>query len=233
MAPMSNRSHRLFEIIQALRLAKTPLTARSLARLVEVAPRTIYRDIVTLQASGVPIEGAAGLGYVMLSGYDLPPLMFSAEEIEAITVGLSLIGRTADTELLAAAANVIAKVRAVVPVEETPPLIQPALLVSHWNEVPVTGGDYRMLRQAIREERKLSLHYADEQGRKSERIVLPVALVYYVDNALLAAWCELRGAFRHFRVDRIEACRPLEAMFLGKGSALREKWQAAHQPFGR
>ena len=230
---MSDRSHRLFEIIQALRLAEKPLTARALAELVEVTPRTIYRDIVTLQATGVPIEGAAGLGYVMRSGYNLPPLMFSAEEIEAIAVGLSLIGRTADTDLLAAAAKVATKIRTVLPVEGTSPLVSPALLVSHWNEVPVTGGDYRLLRQTIREERKLSLHYADEQGRKSERIVLPVALVYYVDNALLAAWCELRGAFRHFRVDRIEACRPLDATFIGKGTGLRETWQATHQPFGR
>jgi predicted DNA-binding transcriptional regulator YafY len=230
---MSDRSHRLFEIIQALRLAKNPLTARALAELVEVTPRTIYRDIVTLQATGVPIEGAAGLGYVMRSGYDLPPLMFTAEEIEAIAVGLSLIGRTADTDLLAAAAKVAAKIRTVMPADGTSPLVNPALLVSHWNEVPVEGGDYRLLRQAIREERKLSLRYADEQGRRSDRIVLPVALVYYVDNALLAAWCELRGAFRHFRVDRIEACRPIDATFIGKGTNLRETWQATHQPFGR
>lgn len=228
---MSNRSHRLFEIIQALRLAKNPLTARALADLVEVTQRTIYRDIVTLQATGVPIEGAAGLGYVMRVGYDLPPLMFSPEEIEAIAVGLSLIGRTADTDLLAAAAKVAAKIRMVVPTEGASPLVDAALLVSHWNEVPVTGADYRLLRQAIREERKLSLRYADEQGRRTDRIILPVALVYYVDNALLAAWCELRGAFRHFRVDRIEACHPLDATFIGKGAPLREAWQATHQPF--
>lgn len=228
---MSDRSHRLFEIIQTLRSAEGPVTARALARLAEVTPRTVYRDIVTLQAAGVPIEGAAGIGYVMRSGYDLPPLMFSAEEIEAITVGLSLIGRTADSDLLAAAAQAAAKIRAVVPGQDGSPFSHPALLVSHWNEVPVAGGDYRLLRRAIREELKLSVRYTDALGRTSERVVWPVALVYYVDNALLAAWCELRGDFRHFRIDRMEACRMLDASFKGKGAALRQEWQATHRPF--
>jgi len=227
---MSDRSHRLFEIIQTLRAAQSPITARKLAARLEVTPRTVYRDIVTLQAAGVPVEGAAGLGYVMRPGYDLPPLMFPAEEIEAITVGLSLIGRTADADLLAAAAQALARIRAAMPPQTGAPP-GPALLVSHWNEVPVSGGDYRLLRRAIREERKLSLRYADAQGRLSQRIVWPVALVYYVDNALLAAWCELRGDFRHFRVDRMETCQPLEAGFRGKGARLREEWLARQNPF--
>lgn len=228
---MSDRSHRLFEIIQSLRTARAPVTAGALARQMEVTKRTIYRDIVTLQASGVPIEGAAGLGYVLRAGYNLPPLMFSAEEVEAIAVGLSLIGRTGDAGLLAAAARVASKVRAVVPSPASAPLDVPTLLVSHWNEVPTAGTDYRLLRQAIRDERKLSLHYADAQGRLSERIVRPVALIYYVDSALLAAWCELRADFRHFRIDRMQACQPLDTDFKGMGASLRETWQARHQPF--
>ncbi|MGV8988842.1 MAG: helix-turn-helix transcriptional regulator [Cypionkella sp.] len=228
---MSDRSHRLFEIIQVLRTAKNPVAARTLAAACEVTKRTIYRDIVTLQGTGVPIEGAAGLGYVMRSGYDLPPLAFTPEEMEAIAVGLSLIGRTADVGLMAAASKVAGKIGAVMPQAQVPPLANAALLVSHWTAVPQVGADYRLLRNAIRNEQKLWLRYVDGLGQETERVVCPVALIYYVDNALLAAWCELREDYRHFRVDRMSRCRAQDATFTGKGVSLRETWQAAHQPF--
>jgi predicted DNA-binding transcriptional regulator YafY len=228
---VSDRSHRLFEIIQYLRVAKGPITARTLAAALEVTARTVYRDIVTLQGSGVPIEGAAGLGYVMRSGYDLPPLAFTPEEMEAIAVGLSLIGRTADVGLMAAANQVAGKIRAAMPQSHMPPA-DTALLVSHWTAVPQGGADYRLLRNAIRNEKKLWLRYADELGRETERVVCPVALIYYVDSALLAGWCELRGDYRHFRVDRMSQCLALDARFVGQGAALRAAWQATHQPFG-
>lgn len=229
---MSDRSHRLFEIIQTLRATVTPVTARALSDALEVAPRTIYRDIVTLQASGVPIEGAAGLGYVMRSGYDLPPLNFTREEVEAIAVGLSLIGRTADVGLMAAAHHATAKIRAAMPQSRTPILAEASLLVSQWSAVPQIGADYGLLRKSIREERKLLLGYSDAQGQETSRTVCPVALIYYVDNAVLAAWCELRQDYRHFRVDRISRCTVGAATFAEQGKALRDAWQAAHQPFG-
>ena len=112
---MAERSGRLFEIIQILRAAKTPISARAIAEALEVTKRTIYRDVVTLQAGGVPIEGAAGIGYVMRPGYDLPPLMLTEDEIEAVTVGLSLLGRTGDSDLKAAAERALGKIEEVLP----------------------------------------------------------------------------------------------------------------------
>ena len=87
------RADRLFDIIQTLRGAKGPMTAADIAERLEVTPRTIYRDIATLQARQVPIEGAAGLGYLLRRGFDLPPLMFTTEEVDAIAVGAQLVRR--------------------------------------------------------------------------------------------------------------------------------------------
>lgn len=228
---MTDRSNRLFEIIQVLRAASKPMQARVLAEMLEVTKRTIYRDVVALQASGVPIEGAAGIGYVMRAGYNLPPLMFTPDEIEAISVGLSLLGRTGDAGLQAAAARVSRKIADVLPGGGDPLSGQPPLLVSHWNAVPPADVDYRLMRTAIREERKLHLHYQDAELRDSVRTVRPIALVYYVDSVIVAAWCELRQDFRHFRMDRIRACTATDASFKGEGARLRADWRAKHQLF--
>ena len=110
-----SRSDRMFEIIQLLRRAEKPMTAQALADALEVVPRTIYRDIAVLQGMRVPIEGEAGIGYVMRRGFDLPPLMFTAEEVEAIVVGLALLRRTGDLGLQAAAGRVSGKIAEVLP----------------------------------------------------------------------------------------------------------------------
>ena len=223
---MSDRSRRLFEIIQVLRGADAPIPARALAESLEVTKRTIYRDIVTLQATGIPIEGAAGIGYVMQAGYDLPPLMFSADEIEAIFVGLSLLGRTGDAGLQVAADRVSQKIASVLPntagrlIETTP------LLVSRWTAVPPSGIDYRMIRQAVREENKLRLFYRNTEEQETERIICPLALIYYTESTVLAGWCELRRNFRHFRLDRIVACTQTGKAFKEEGAKLRAQWQS-------
>lgn len=225
------RSSRLFEIIQILRRATTPVPAHAIAGALEASKRTIYRDIVTLQAMRVPIEGEAGVGYVMRAGFDLPPLMFTADEVEAIVVGLSLLGRTGDADLLAAASRVSRKIADVLPDAADSRIDGSPLHVSHWNEIPPAVVEYRVMRQAIREERKLHLHYQDAEARHTERTVRPIALVYYVDNVMLAAWCELREDFRHFRVDRMTACHPTDSVFKGESDLLREKWRARHELF--
>jgi predicted DNA-binding transcriptional regulator YafY len=226
-----SRSSRLFEIIQILRRATAPVSAGKIACALEVSQRTIYRDIIALQGMRVPIEGEAGVGYVMEVGFDLPPLMFTAEEVEAIVVGLSLIGRTGDADLLAAASRVGHKVAAVLPSTADSHIEGSPLHVSHWNAIPPSAVECRVLRQSIREERKLHLHYQDAEARRSERIVCPLALVYYVDNIVLAAWCELRKDFRHFRVDRMSACIATDNLFKGERERLRSEWQARHQLF--
>jgi predicted DNA-binding transcriptional regulator YafY len=157
--------------------------------------------------------------------------MFTADEIEAVVVGLSLLGRTGDAGLQATAARVSQKIADVLPdgggsLFETPPL-----LVSHWNAIPQSEVDYRLMRKAIREEEKLLLQYRDVEARDTERTICPLALVYYVDSVVLASWCELREVFRHFRLDRIRACRPTGELFRSEGSRLRTAWRSVHELF--
>lgn len=220
------RSNRLFEIIQILRSSSGPVTADILAQKLEVSTRTIYRDISALQAMRTPIEGEAGFGYLMRSGYDLPPLNFDMEEIEALRVGLLLLTRTGDTMLLKAAKRIFEKVDV---------LHGPAdwLQVTPWG-VPVDDADLgcisiSVLRQSIREERKLDLTYRDENGEETNRIVRPFALSYRSTCILLAAWCELRSGLRHFRTDRIFECDELDDRFTGHGKMLRELWLESNE----
>ena len=215
------RSNRLFEIIQILRAARRPMTGRELADKLEVSMRTIYRDVAALQAMNTPIEGEPGIGYVMRRGYDLPPLNFDLEEIEALRVGLSMLSRTGDGALTKAAQRVSGKIEA---------LQQPAdwLQVSPWGAPPddpqLGCVSKSMLRDAVRAEQKLRITYRDEDDNETVRTVRPIALVYHVECVLLAAWCELRHAFRHFRADRIWACELLDAHFTGQSQALRSVW---------
>ncbi len=216
------RSTRLFEIIQILRAAEAPVTAEALAAKLEVSVRTIYRDIAALQAQRTPIEGEAGVGYLMRRGYDLPPLNFDAEEVEALWVGLSMLARTGDSTLQHAADRVRRKIEALrVPADwlQVAPWGAP---IDDSNEACVSVS---LLRRAIRDEQKLRLTYANAEGDKTDRIVRPVGLIYHVECTMLAAWCEMRRGFRHFRVDRIWSCEPTEERFAGQGATLREIWQ--------
>jgi predicted DNA-binding transcriptional regulator YafY len=221
------RSTRLFEIIQLLRGASQPMTADGMAETLEVAPRTIYRDIAVLQAMRVPIEGEAGIGYIMRPGFDLPPLMFTAEEVEAIVVGLALLRRTGDAGLQTAADIVAAKIAEVLPEARNSELADPSLYVSSWGAAPAKV-DLRVLRRAVREEERIRITYEDAAARRTQRIVRPIGLLYYIEVVALVAWCELRNGFRHFRVDRIGVCKPTGQRFAGEGDKLRTLWRKEH-----
>lgn len=218
------KASRLFEIIQILRLSRRVVTAAEIAERLEVTPRSIYRDIAALQAMRVPIEGERGLGYILRPGFDLPPLMFSVEETEAIVLGLALLDRTSDTALKQAARRVNGKIAAAVPEPLRRVLSGDALKA--WGSVaPAPEGiDLALVRAAIRDERKLLIDYRDELGNATERRVRPVALVYYSETAVIVAWCELRQAIRNFRADRVEECQVLDDFFSGEGDALRALW---------
>jgi predicted DNA-binding transcriptional regulator YafY len=220
------RADRLFDIIQNLRTAAHPVTAAALADKLEVTVRTIYRDIAALQGSRVPIEGAPGLGYVMRRGFDLPPLMFTTEETDAIAVGVRLLRRLRDPKLEAAAESVLGKLSAVVPQALQSQLVAAPLYVSEGNAPAVTGIDLSHLRNAIRETRKLAITYANEEGRRTQRTIWPIAMAYYVDVTLVGAWCELRQDFRHFRVDRILSARVLDERFPANSGKLMAEWLA-------
>lgn len=220
------RADRLFDIIQTLRAASHPLTAAALAEQLEVTVRTIYRDIAALQASRVPIEGATGIGYVLRRGFDLPPLMFTADEIDAITVGARLVRRLRDPTLQRAAESVLVKVSAVLP-EGLQSLLRPApFYVSTGSAPAVTGIDLAAVREAIHAARKIAIVYIDEKDRRTERTIRPIAMAYYVDVTLIAAWCELRRDFRHFRVDRIASAHLLDEDFRADSPRLMAEWLA-------
>ena len=218
------KASRLFEIIQILRLAKKPMTAQTMANALEVTVRSIYRDIAALQAMRVPIEGGRGIGYIMRPGFDLPPLMFSIEEMEAIVLSLALLERTGDAELKQAAKRVNQKIAGAVPGPLRQAMENKALFA--WGSVaqPPAGFDLGMVRRAIRDEQKLALDYRDELGRASERTIRPIALIYYSHYANIVGWCELRQAIRNFRSDRVEHCEMADAFFRGEGDRLREEW---------
>lgn len=206
------RADRLFEIIQILR-RKRLARARDLAQTLEVSERTIYRDVSDLMASGVPIEGEAGVGYILRSGFDLPPLMFDEQEIEALVLGARIVESWADAKLAEAAGNAIAKVETVIPERLRKHMAETALLApaNHFTE-PMSV-DPSELRKAIRQRLKVHLCYRDGGDRRTERHVRPLALAFYGPVWLLASWCELRDDFRSFRLDRISELRVLAESF--------------------
>lgn len=206
------RADRLFQIIQILRRGHLT-TARALADELEVSARTIYRDVADLMGSGVPIEGAAGAGYLLRGGYDLPPLMFSQTELEALVLGARIVASWADPELGRAAHDVLAKVEAVLPLPLRSRLAKmPLLAPGNHAEAPRTV-DLAALRRMIREQRKVDLDYCDGDDRVTRRRVWPLGLFFYGPVWLLAAWCELRQDFRMFRVDRMAQADWLDVGF--------------------
>ena len=208
------RADRLFDILRILRAARQPVTAASIADELEVTVRTIYRDIATLQARRIPIEGAAGIGYVLRRGFDLPPLMFTEDEAEAIAVGVRMLARTGDPGLQKAAESVLSKVTLVVPDPLRDYLDAAPVYVSKSGApVPVQRDLPTTIRHAIRDGRKMRIAYRDEEGRETLRVIQPFAVAYYVEATLVCAWCELRNAIRHFRTDRVGRAEVLDEGF--------------------
>jgi predicted DNA-binding transcriptional regulator YafY len=202
---VGSRSERLLTLIQALRRHRRPVTARQLAAELSVSVRTIYRDIDTLAAQGASIAGEAGIGYVMRPGFLLPPLMFRDEEIEALILGSRWVVQLPDAPLARAAADAVAKIVAVLP-DRLRQRVEDAGLFA----VPRTAAvrdriDASIVREAIRDERKLRISYVSDANEETQRVVWPIALAFFERVRVVVAWCELRQAFRHFRTDRIMA----------------------------
>ena len=223
------RADRLFDIIQRLRTARRPMTAAALAEELEVTVRTVYRDVATLQARRVPIEGAPGIGYMLRRGFDLPPLMFTTEEIEAIAVGARLVSRTGDPSLQDAAESVLSKVTVILPEALRAQLVSAPFFVSSSGAPVAESVDLSLVRQAIRDERKIVIAYADEKGARTQRTIWPIAVAYYVQATLIGAWCELRQDYRHFRADRISALSVLDECYPSDNGRLMAEWLALRQ----
>ena len=208
------RADRLFDILRVLRAAKAPVTAASIADELEVTVRTVYRDIATLQTRRVPIEGAAGIGYVLRCGFELPPLMFTEDEAEAIAVGVRMLARTGDPGLQKAAESVLSKVALVVPDPLRDYLSTTPVYVSKSGApVPAQRDLPTTIRRAIRDTRKMRIAYEDEGGRRTARVIQPFAVAYYTEATLVCAWCELRSEIRHFRTDRVITAEVLDDRF--------------------
>jgi len=219
------RAERLFEIIQILRRVRKPVTAEQLARELETSKRSVYRDIADLMAQRVPIRGEAGLGYVLDQGFDLPPLMLTPDEIEAAVLGAQWVAQRGDAPLVKAAQDLIAKIAAAVPERLRPFVLDPVTGVTKRWQAPPDGLDLAQLRASIRQGLKLALRYRDEQNRETERKVWPVALGFHEGVRLIAAWCELRNDFRHFRTDRVLEAGFLEERYPARPSVLRAEWK--------
>lgn len=219
-----SRATRLFDLLQALRRRRTPVSGAQLARDTGVSLRTLYRDIASLQALGAEIEGEPGVGYVLRPGFMLPPLMLSEEEIEALALGAKWVSRHADPALAGAARDAMAKIGAVMPRDVRQRLEDTALLVgSNWRADH--SDNLALVRQAVRDERKLSIHYCDERGRQTRRTIWPFALSFVDSVRIVIAWCELRDDFRHFRIDRIDAANLLADRYSRRRRSLLKAWQ--------
>jgi predicted DNA-binding transcriptional regulator YafY len=221
------RADRLFQIIQILRRSKGPMTAAAIAAELETSKRSVYRDIAALIGQRVPIRGEAGFGYVLESGFDLPPLMLTSDEIEAAALGAQWVAGHGDAALARAAQNLIAKITAVIPDQFRPLILDSgARTPPGWN-IPPDGLDVAQARASIRQGRKIALAYRDENGRDSERKVWPVVIGYLDAARTLIAWCELRRDFRTFRIDRIRSADFLDERYPERPAALRAKWLAS------
>ncbi|HEX7776903.1 MAG TPA: YafY family protein [Parvibaculum sp.] len=209
------RADRLFDIIEFLRRHKRVVTAAELAGELEVSMRTIYRDIADLQASRVPIEGEAGLGYMLRSGYELPPLMFSEDEIEALVFGARMVRAWGDASFTQAADAALAKIRAVLParLNEVAEASRISVAKSRTHDKAEYNVHLTPIRRAIRDHRRLRFDYVALGGELTTRTVRPLGLAFFGPFWMLASWCELRRDFRTFRIERIATLKVTDETF--------------------
>lgn len=206
------RADRLFQLIQHLHHDRV-ITARALAEALAVSERTIYRDVQDLSLSGVPITGEAGAGYRLMRGFHMPPLMFNEEELAALLLGARMVRVWTDKGLARAANQAMQKIENVIPEHLKPELAREELLVPDFSISPEVSAHIATLREAIKQQRKVHFDYIRQDGAHSRRCIHPLGLVYWGKVWTLVAWCELRDAFRHFRLDRIQTAQALEQRF--------------------
>ena len=224
-----DKTERLFAIMDALRGHRRPVTAAKLAQDQGVSVRTLYRDIQTLIGLGAPIEGEAGLGYMLRSGFFLPPLMFSAEELEALVLGARWVQTQPDVDLSDAARNALGKIATATP-DDLRDRIADTGLWPVINEAPERALPLMsVVREAMRTEHALEIDYEDEKGEATHRAIWPVQLAYYENKQIVAAWCTLRKAFRRFRTERIRSATLTPQRYGKRRSALAKAWYAEWQ----
>lgn len=206
------RADRLFRIVQLLRAGRLT-TARTLARKLEVSERTIYRDVRDLQLSGMPIEGETGIGYTLRREFDIPPLMFDRKEISALVLGVRMVRAWGGAELAEAAGQALQKIEAVLPAELRNMLDQTLIYAPGQRVSAELRARLDALHRAAVERRYTEIGYQREDGERSTRRLRPLGLYFWGGVWTLASWCELRGDFRSFRVDRMESVAVLNDAF--------------------
>lgn len=204
------RAERLFRLINEMR-SRSIVRACDLAAALEVSVSTVYRDIAHLQASGLPIDGEAGVGYILRPGFDLPNVAFTHDQIDALAVGLSFVERTGDPVLATAAREVRALIQASLPSPETRRLADAPFYSLQPKRKTTAHGS--LVRQAIRDQRVVVVSYTDQAGNTTRRRVRPLVVWDLPDGWMVSGWCELREAFRTFRYDRISRIDPTNDVF--------------------
>jgi predicted DNA-binding transcriptional regulator YafY len=224
-----SRTQRLLDLLQFLRGHRYPVTGEMLAGQLGISLRTLYRDIAMLQQQGAHIEGEAGVGYVLRPGFMLPPLMFSPEELQALVLGSQWVADRADSQLGKAARDALAKIAAVLPPELLQQFDDGTLIIAPGEQEADTA-DVALIRESIRKERKLRIEYRDERAAQTTRVIWPFALAFFDRVRIVAAWCELRQEFRHFRTDRIVSLEMPGERYPERRHALLKTWRAIMEP---
>lgn len=225
MVSLMPRANRLFPLLEALRRRRRPVTGAALADELHVSLRTLYRDIAALRAQGAPIDGEAGVGFVLRPGYILPPIMFSAEEVEAITLGARFVITSGDDALARAARTALGKIIAVSPPKAATIAEELGLYADPHGSAGATDA-VGAIRRAIRDGVWLRFDYQRLGATTaSPRHIKPVALGYFEKAHVVAGWCEKRKHFRHFRVDRMSKVEPLAERYSPSRRTLLAKWK--------
>ncbi|MDK9754860.1 YafY family transcriptional regulator [Vibrio sp. D173a] len=225
-----SKSERLFELLTLLRAKRYAVTAKELADTMQVSERTIYRDIQSLLNSGVPIQGEAGVGYMLQAGSHLPPLMFSEKEIMALELGMRMIRAWSDVELADASRSASAKILSVLPDKLKQQVEDCPLIVPEYHIQSESAKRGQLLRHAIDNNFKVSLDYEDESGQVTERKIQPLGQFFWGKVWTLVAWCELRQDYRQFRLDRIQAMRMHDEEFLVEETKSLKHYIAQYKP---
>jgi predicted DNA-binding transcriptional regulator YafY len=221
------RADRLFQIVQHLRGGRL-VTAHKLATWLEVSERTIYRDIADLQSTGVPIDGEAGVGYLMREGFDLPPLMFTRDEIVALVAGARMVRAFGGAAMARAADEALVKIGAVLPQTERERIARTEIHTPLWVVSDAAREALDIIERAVEKRQVLTLHYSDEAGRTTVRDIRPLGLWFWGKVWTLIAWCEMRDDFRAFRIDRITLLKRAERNFRPEpGKRLADFYRAA------
>ncbi|MBO6892370.1 MAG: YafY family transcriptional regulator [Roseibium sp.] len=220
------RADRLFQIVQYLRGGRL-VRARQLSEWLEVSERTIYRDVADLQSTGVPIEGAAGVGYIMRDGYEMPPLMFTRDEIVALLAGARLTRAWGGASMARAAEEAMIKIDAVLPEKMRVRQNEIEIHAFAPEMTPQVRSHIDFLEAAADARKRLSIKYRDGKGEASDRVVRPLGLWFWGKVWTLVAWCELRNDFRMFRLDRMaEVTETGDTFKVEPGKMLKDFYRA-------